>query len=115
MDLKFVGTIDLDDVLITYCDWAIVCLHFYDKNRSCTHCKTGLHDLTPECFFLKKSCFYLFSNYAILSVPESYVQGVVQGIQNLNSSLIYLFTYSLIHKAFAVLVSRIWAPYDYAI
>ncbi len=42
-------------------------------------------------------CLYLFCNYAILSVPESYVQGMVKGIQNWNSSFIY--------KAFAVLVS----------
>ncbi len=69
------------------------------------HCKTTWHDLTSfqseeytrNVFFLKKSCLYLFCNYAILSVPESYVQGMVQAIQSWNSSLIY--------KSFAVLVT----------
>ncbi len=54
-------------------------------------------EYTRNVFFLKMSCLYLFCNCAILSVPESYVQCMVPGIQNLNSSLIY--------KAFAVLVS----------
>ncbi len=81
--------------------WALL-LYFIPKY---THCKTGWHDLTSfrseeytrNVFFLKKSCLYLCCNSAILSVPESYVQGMVQGLQNWNNSLSY--------KAFAVLVS----------